>query len=243
MFCSTCSHDNDADAAFCVECGKSLVVMPRSSSARPRKTYFFIGVLLAALLAVGWFGYYKFFLPQGIAAVVNGEEIMLSDVDAVIVRMQGAGNAISDGIRYEVLNELIAERLVLQAARKENICLSSGELSAAEAESRAQSGLDEAAFTTEAIARYGSPAAYAQARERSLLIKKYIAHKVVPAGADMRSARMAVSTWVQDQAAKASIRIALAEQSGSAGCGNCGTVNSQPRKRGCGSSAGCAAGK
>jgi hypothetical protein len=56
--------------------------------------------------------------------------------------------------------------------------------------------------------------------ERNLLIRKFIFEKVVPSGADPLTARAAVNNWLQEVSDKSTIRIALAENGSSAGCGN-----------------------
>ena len=160
MLCTHCNHSNEADAAFCDECGKTLGVAAAVAPARSRKAYWFIVVLVPVLLLVGWFGYYKFFLPDGIAAVVNGENIKLSEVDAEIVRTQAAPESVNGRLRYQVLNQMIAERLALQEAIKAKMSVSKDEIAAAEASARSASGLDEKAFEKEIQSQYGSSAAF-----------------------------------------------------------------------------------
>ena len=211
MLCTNCNHNNDVDAAFCDECGKPLGAGSAAAPARSRKAYWFIVVLVPVLLLVGWFGYYKFFLPDGIAAVVNGEDIKLSELDAEIVRTQTAPESVTGRLRYQVLNQMIAERLALQEAIKAKMSVSRDEIAAAVATARSASGLDEKAFEKEIQSQYGSAAAFERALERDLLIKKFINEKIVPSGADPMTARAAVGTWLQEVQGKSTIRIALAE--------------------------------
>jgi len=186
-------------------------------------------VLVPVLLLVGWFGYYKFFLPDGIAAVVNGEDIKLSELDAEIVRTQTAPESVTGKLRYQVLNDMIAERLLLQAAIKAKMSVSRDDVAVALASARSASGLDEKAFEKEIRSQYNSAAAFERAVERDLLIKKFIAGKVVPSGVDATTARVAVSNWLREVSGKSLIRIALAENGSTGGCDS---------KAGCGN--GCA---
>jgi hypothetical protein len=87
--------------------------------AGKRKRVYFYALLLIPIiaLAVGA-GYYKYILPSGVAAVVNGEEIMASELDDALLRFQGTRDKADSRLRYEVLQGLITELLVLQQARK-----------------------------------------------------------------------------------------------------------------------------
>jgi len=190
--------------------------------------------LVPVLLLVGWFGYYKFFLPDGIAAVVNGENIKLSELDAEIVRTQPAPESVTGKLRYQVLNDMIAERLLLQAAIRAKMSVSRDEVIAAAASARSASGLDEKAFEKEVRSRYNSAAAFERAVERDLLVKKFINERIVSSGADPLSARTAVSTWLQEASDKSLIRIALAENGSASGCGG---------KAGCGNNCAMAGGQ
>lgn len=237
MLCTNCNHANDIDAAFCGECGRPLGAVPAVAPARSRKAYWFIAVLVPVLLLVGWFGYYKFFLPDGIAAVVNGEDIKLSELDAAIVRAQASPESVTGSLRYQMLNEIIAERLVLQEAVKAKMSVSRDEIVGAIASARSASGLDEKAFEKEIQSQYGSEAAFERALERDLLIRKFISEKVVPSGANPMTARAAVNNWLQNISGRSTIRIALAENGSTAGCGSkggcgggCATADGQPQK-------------
>lgn len=238
MLCTHCNHSNDVDAAFCGECGKPLGAVPSAAPARSKKAYWFIVVLVPMLLLVGWFGYYKFFLPDGIAAVVNGEDIKLSELNAEIVRTQTAPESVTGRLRYQMLNEMIAERLVLQEAIKAKMSVSRDEIRAVAASARSASGLDEKAFEKEMQSQYGSAAAFERAVGRNLLIRKFITEKVVPSGADPMTARAAVNNWFREASGRSSIRIALAENGSTAGCGsksgcgnNCTTAGGQPQQK------------
>lgn len=114
MHCPGCNTANDRDASFCIECGKPSSAAAGSPSAKSRRPYLFLFFLLPALALLAGVGYYKFFLPKGIAAVVNGEEITVSELDAAVSRMGGAPEA-KGVFRRRVLNDLIAERLMLQS--------------------------------------------------------------------------------------------------------------------------------
>lgn len=220
MLCPSCNHNNDVDAVFCDECGKPLGAGLVAAPARSRKAYLFVAVLVPVLLLLGWLGYYKFFLPDGIAAVVNGEDIKLSELDAEIVRTQTAPESVNGRLRYQVLNQMIAERLALQEAVKAKMSVSPEEIATAVASAKSAAGLDEKAFEKEIQSQYGSAAAFGHAVERDLMIKKFISEKIVPPGADPMTARTAVGKWLQEVQGKSTIRIALAENGSNAGCGN-----------------------
>lgn len=242
MICSACKHDNDVDAAFCDQCGGPLAAIPVKKSFRSRKAYLLIVVSVLIMLVVAGLGYYKFILPDGIAAVVNNEEITLSELDAAVLRERGEQDAVSGIARYQVLNEVIAERLVLQEAKKAGLVVSPEEVAAAVSEAQTESGRDAAAFQKDTNARYGSMQSFDHALEQQLIIRKFLSEKVVPQGADPQTERSAVNRWLQETSGRAMIRIALAEQGGGGGCGNCAKTagSSQPCKGMPGQ--GCAAG-
>src|SRR5574341_1117715 len=219
MHCSRCNTKNDPDAVFCVECGKPLHADAANVPVKFRRSYLFIIVLAPVLALVAGIGYYKFFLPDGVAAVVTGDEIKISELDAEMTRVQGKGDASSDRLR--LLNHLITERIVLQEARKAGMSGAGEEISFAAREARASSGLDDGSFKQEITSRYGNMRTFESALERRLLIDKLIAEKVVPPGADAGTARSAVSKWMRDLSGRAAVRIALSEQGAGPGCGCC----------------------
>jgi hypothetical protein len=227
--CPNCKGSNEEDAAFCVECGRSLSTEEKASSKSSRKNYLFMFVLVPILAIVAGIGYYKFFLPDGIAAVVNGEGITLSELESV-AGAQGTREDRSGRFRYQLLDQLIAERIVLQEARKAGISLSTQEIASAMDTARAAMGSDDASFKRKISSQFGSLSAFENALARRLLIKKFIAEKVVPPGADPETARIAMDQWYDGVSRKAAVRIALAEQG--AGCGGCNNkASGQPTCR------------
>lgn len=242
MQCRECGSTNDPDAAFCAQCGRPAAGGEEKSPLRQRKAYVSALLILPVLLLAGAAGYYKFFLPDGVAAVVNGEEIRLSELDAVVAQLRGAHGSLPGRrpddpalgrLRNQALNQLITERIALQEARKSGIRVSRAEIEEAVAGRRAAFGPDEAAFSASVSARYGSMRAYEQKLERDLLIGKCIAERVVPAGASPDNARAAVSRWLQGLSRGATVRIALAEQWSAAGCSCCsGGAASRPGMQG-----------
>jgi hypothetical protein len=232
MQCPKCSASNDSDARFCTECGSAVETIEASpAKAAIRRPYLYALLLFPVLLLAAGIGYYKFFLPQGIAAVVNGETIGISELDQQVARVQGPGKA-DPGLRYQMLNGLITERLVLQQVRSAGISLSQEELNSAVSELQAASGLDAAAFEQEAAARYGSMRDFQRDLAQRLLIKKFIAERVVPPHADEQTAHAALARWMQNLNAGASVRITLAEQLSGAGCGCCGKADAARGKGG-----------
>jgi hypothetical protein len=241
MLCPDCNTSNDSDARFCSECGRPLMSPPDVPSAKTPRAYLFALLLVPVIAIAGGLGYYKFFLPEGIAAVVNGEEIKRSELDAAVVRREAADPAAKgEGgqaaqyarrLRYAVLNELITERLVLQEARKAGIDISDGDIAAAGARAQASSGLDKAGFDFVITRQYGDRRTFEEAARRELIIKKFIARKAVSQGGDPQRAA-AVNAWLQDLSARATVRIALAEEWPGAGCGCGGCDNTKTQTAG-----------
>lgn len=235
MLCPACNSINDADARFCADCGKSLADqsgVPARKKGRP----YLIGVLIATVIVIAAAGYYKFILPDGIAAIVNDEKITLSELDAAVARTKASGGDTSAGLRHQVLNDLIVERLVLREAQKAGIRISGEETAAAVREAQAATGLDDDAFTREIKALYGSVRGFEKVLERRLIINRYLAERVVPRGSDPQTAAEAVNLWLRNLSARASVRIALAENLSGPGCSCCrqpgGATSEDGSKRG-----------
>lgn len=219
MQCKTCNTMNDADALFCSECGGSLVDQRRNGMQRQRRSYWYVLLFVPVIIIAAAIGYYKYFLPDGVAAEVNGEAIRLPELDAAVSRMQ-KGTPPSPLLRYQALNELITERLVMQEAGKAGIKATRDEVSRAIDEARRASGLDDKAFTGEITELYGDMREYERVLERRIAINRLITENVVPRGADAQASRQAVNQWLKKLSDGASIRIALSEQM--PGAGNCG---------------------
>lgn len=218
MQCPACKTVNDPDARFCQECGSPLKT---SAATGSRRSFSFIFVLVPVLVLVAGLGYYKFFLPSGVAAVVNGEEIGISELDAAVAHAQGNNETGPGRVRHQFLNQLILERIVLQEARKAGMSVPQEEVASTVVETQRATGLDGAAFKKEMVSQYGSMRSFTDTLARRLLMNKYLSEKVVPAGADPETARKSVDRWMQDLAGKATVRIALSEQAAGPGCGNC----------------------
>jgi len=241
VHCPDCKQKNDADALFCTACGRPLEVTLQKTAQLQRKAYFIALLFVPVIAIAAGIGYYKFFLPNGVAAVVNGEEIRLSELDAAVARAQGRQEVASSQLRYQLLNQLITQRIVIQEARKSGISVSEEEIETFATESRASSGIDEATFNRQVVSQYGSMRAFKDALERRLLVDKFLAVKVVPPGADQPTAQSAIKRWLDDIAGRAAVRIALAEQGEGLGCGCCNTENGQASQRSGIRGHGCAA--
>ena len=249
MNCGKCTTTNDSDAAFCVNCGSAL------APASPRKgwrSYRYALLILPVLIVLAGAGYYKFILPNGVAAEVNGEVITVAELDAVVRTngsMAGIPADLQGRMRYAALSELITERIALQEARGAGVKLSEVELQAAVDSMRVASGLDEKAFEAKVAERYGSMKAYRKGLELRLVLRKFIDEKVTAGARDAADANERMSRWLQGATTKAAVRIALDEQP-SAGCGCCSskpeaggtTKKGCDPKGGCGSSTGASAG-
>ncbi|HTP06099.1 MAG TPA: SurA N-terminal domain-containing protein [Nitrospirota bacterium] len=241
VHCPDCKQKNDADALFCTACGRPLEVTLQKTAQLQHKAYFIALLFVPVIAIAAGIGYYKFFLPNGVAAVVNGEEIRLSELDAAVARAQGRQEVASSQLRYQLLNQLITQRIVIQEARKSGISVSEEEIETFATESRASSGIDEATFNRQVVSQYGSLRAFKDALVRRLLADKFLAVKVVPPGADQPTAQSAIKRWLDDIAGRAAVRIALAEQGEGPGCGCCNTENGQASQRSGIRAHGCAA--
>jgi len=232
MNCGKCNTMNDNDAAFCVNCGGVLTAAPRKGW----RSYRYALLLLPVLLVAGGAGYYKFILPSGVAAVVNGEEIMLAELDNLVQPDRKGAEVSAETIgqmRYAALSELITERIVLQEARKAGVSVSDGDVQAAVQDMRAASGLDEKDFAARVMERYGSVSAFRKGLERHLIIKKFIDGTVLAGASGPAEANMRLNQWLQDSTAKAAVRVSLAEQLPASGCGCCGGGGPAASKQGC----------
>ncbi len=219
MNCPECKAPNDEDALFCTMCGKSLNYPQRKSASRQRRVYFITLLFVPVLILAGAIGYYKFYLPTGVAAVVNGEEIKMSELEAAVARLRRSGDAANDNLRYRALDELISERLVLQEARKAGIAVSKEAIGKAALEAQAASGLKEEAFKQAVSERYGSMQGFTNELERRIMINRLISEHIVPPGTDPKTAGQIVNRWLQNLSAHAAVRIALSEQLAGPGCG------------------------
>lgn len=232
MNCGKCNTMNDNDAAFCVNCGGVLTAAPRKGW----RSYRYALLLLPVLLVAAGAGYYKFILPSGVAAVVNGEEIMLAELDNLVQPDRKGAEVSAETIgqmRYAALSELITERIVLQEARKAGVSVSDGDVQAAVQDMRAASGLDEKDFAARVTERYGSVSAFRKGLERHLIIKKFIDGTVLAGASGPAEANMRLNQWLQDSTAKAAVRVSLAEQLPASGCGCCGGGGPAASKQGC----------
>lgn len=241
MQCGKCKSENDSDALFCEHCGGDL--RGQSTSGAEKKNRAFLYILIAAVVVlVGAIGYYKFFLPSGVAAVVNGEEISLAEVDA---RMQGVPRAedvppeILSRARYRILNDLITERIAWQEAKRAGVRIASADIDAAYEQLVASSGDERDAFDALVKDQYGSVRAFRRALERRIAIRRYIDEKIAAGITDSTVVGARVDQWLQEISGKASIRVALAEQlptsgCGSGGCGSGGCGGSGAGTGGCG---------
>lgn len=245
MNCAKCNAVNDGDAVFCANCGNALNALAEV----PRKTwrsYWYAFLLIPALLAAAGMGYYKFILPNGIAAVVNGEDITMEELDSVI-RSARDGRAVPKEalgrMRSAALSEIITERIACQDARKAGISVTPGEMNSAIARMRSASGLDEKTFDAQVNAIYGGRGNFRQGMERRLLIQKYIDQHIAAGISDPTIAGFRVNQWLQGASSKATVRVSLEEQiQNSAGCACCSGGGPGPAKHGCDPKAGAPAG-
>lgn len=246
MNCGKCNTINDGDAVFCANCGNALLL-----AEGPRKTwrsYWFALLLVPVLLAVAGMGYYKFMLPNGVVAVVNGEEITMAELDTVI-RSARDGKDVSAEVlgpmRYSALSDLITERIAVQEAMKAGVRVSPEEMNDAIARIRSAAGLDEKSFEAQVNVLYGGRGNFRKGMERRLTIQKFIDEKITAGISDPTIAGFRVNQWLQGISSKAAVRVSLEEQmqrsSGCACCGGSGT-GPGPAQQGCNLKAGAPAG-
>lgn len=222
MKCARCNSMNDPAALICANCGAPAPhESPASHAERSRRGYLFALLLIPVIALAAAVGYYKFILPDGVVAVVNGEEITLSELDAEVRRIRGEESAADLRLRYQVLQNMVMERLALQEAKKAGMSITPAELTAALEEARRSSGLDTESFRTVAATEYGSMRNFEEAVAKRLLIEKYIVEKVIPPSAKPDEVDRTVNQWLHDISGRAAVRIALEEQWLGAGCGCC----------------------
>jgi hypothetical protein len=236
MKCGKCDTINDDDAVFCTNCGSALNALTEG----PRKTwrsYWYALLLIPVLIAAAGMGYYKFMLPNGIAAVVNGEDITIPELDAV---MQSAwsGKDIPEKelgrMRYSALSDLITERIACQEARKAGVRVSPEEIDDAIARMRSAAGLDEKSFDAQVNALYGGRDNFSKGMERRLIIRKFIDERIAAGITDPTIAGFRVNQWLQGISSTATVRVSLKEQmQKSSGCACCGGSGTGPAKHGC----------
>ncbi len=212
MKCPGCKSINQAEAFFCSLCGRLLTDLHPEAEKKQRRMYFTALLFVPILVLAALIGYYKFILPNGVAAVVNGVEIRESELDSAVERRKGLHDSDPVYARREVLYDLITERLVVQAARKAGIRVSREEVAATEAAAQAASGLDGDAYKEAVSSMRGGILGYESELERSLIMTRFIAQKIVPPRADPVTARRIVTSWLQGLLEKASVRIALQEE-------------------------------
>jgi hypothetical protein len=236
MICSKCNANNDADALFCEQCGSVLSAAARKGG----RSYWYALLLVPVLLLATGIGYYKFILPNGVAAEVNGEAITLAELEAAVRTNNNAASLPAEmqgQLRHAALSELITERIALQEARKADVRVSADEVQAAVETMRAASGLDEKAFAARIVERYGSMAAFRKGLEQRLVIRKFIDQKVMAGASGPADANTRLNQWLQNATAKAAVRVALDEQLPSSGSGCCGNGKG-PAAKGSGPAAG-----
>lgn len=253
MHCQECSHQNDDDAAFCASCGNPVATAPAAAPVKRRKVYLSVLFLVAVLIALLGVGYYKFILPDGIIAVVNGEELRRSELETAVDRLRKAyesnyGASFFEGpsgaqklgrLRYSALNDLIRERIALQEARRLGIVVSDEEAAAAGQEMRKAAGMDTAAFAMHIHSLYGQEEAFLDEVRKRITIERLLAASVTSGMTDPQASQAAVSRWFQELTSRASVRIALPEQISAAECGCCSPKGAAARTAGTG---GCGSG-
>jgi len=245
MNCVKCNTVNDGDAVFCTNCGYALNAVAEA----PRKTwrsYWYALLLVPVLLAAAGMGYYKFMLPNGVAAVVNGEEITMAELDSAL---RPAGKDVPEEaigrMRSAALSDLITERIAGQEAHKAGVRVSPEELINAISHMRSAAGMDEKSFDAQVISIYGSRGNFQKGMERRLIIQKFIDEKITAGISDPTIAGFRVNQWLQGISSKAAVRVSLEEQmQSSSGCACCGGGGKGPgvAKHGCDPKAGAQGG-
>jgi hypothetical protein len=234
MNCGKCNTINDGDAVFCTNCGNALNALPDG----PRKTwrsYWYALLLVPVLLVAAGMGYYKFMLPNGVAAVVNGEEIKTAELDSAL---RSAGKDVPEEaigrMRSAALSDLIIERIACQEAQKAGVLVTPEELNNAITRMRSAAGMDEKSFDAQVNSIYGSRGNFQKGMQRRLMIQKFIDEKITAGITDPTIAEFRVNQWLQGISSKAAVRVSLGEQiQSSAGCACCSGGGTGPAKHGC----------
>jgi len=236
MNCGKCEQANDEDAVFCSGCGSSLAAVS-DGSRRTRRSYWFALLLVPVLLAAAGMGYYKFILPNGVAAVVNGENITIAELDAVTRFARNEKDVPEETtgrLRFTVLSDLITERIACQEARKAGVRVSPEEMSDAIARMRSAAGLDDKSFDARVKAFYGGRGNFSKRMECQLTIRKFIVENIAAGVSDPAIAGSRVNQWLQGISSKAAVRVSLMEQmQTSAGCACCAEKGTGTAMRGC----------
>ncbi len=226
MVCGKCRGANDADAKYCVNCGSVLGGSAGLYPEKPARTWWYLLLLVPVLVFAAGIGYYKFYLPQGVAAVVNGEEISSADVDRAVNEIVGGTNLPEDArarTRYAVLSRMITDRIVWQELRREGPTISLDEVNAAVERRRTSAGMDEKTFEERVKDRYGSMAAFRTSVEQQIAFNKFVDEKVTAGAADAAAVSARLEQWLRNIRGKAVVRIALSEELPAGGaCGCCG---------------------
>lgn len=223
MRCGTCTKENDGDAVYCMHCGTTFSPRPSGTAGTGRTAYRYALLLIPAILLASAAGYYKYVLPHGTAAVVNGENILLAEVEGALQGISG-GQRVSEEtrtrMRYAALSDLINERIAWQAAQQAGISVDADEVQALYEHAQATAGgpgkLDDLI-----AAQYGSRSAFRAALERKIGIRKFIAERLAAGTTDPSVVDGRVSRWLGEAVSRASVRIALAEQAPASACGCC----------------------
>ena len=225
MQCRTCSKDNDTDAVFCVSCGNVLAGPLSEGVKRNRRIYRYALFLIPAVLLAAAAGYYKYILPDGVAAVVNGEKITLAEVDGFMNVNRSGGELpveVRTRMRYAALSDLINERIAWQAAQKAGVSVAAAEIDAAYDRAQKATGT-RSDFDDLIAAQYGSRSAFRAALERKIGIRKFISERLAAGTSDPTIVDGRVNQWLSTAISGASVRVALAEQAPASGCGCCNT--------------------
>jgi hypothetical protein len=242
MNCGKCNTINDGDAVFCTNCGNALNALA-DGCRKTWRSYWYALLLVPVLLAAAGMGYYKFMLPNGVAAVVNGEEIKMAELDSAL---RSAGNVPEEAIgrmRSAALSDLITERIACQEAHKAGVRVSPEELNNAITRMRSAARMDEKSFDAQVNSIYGSRGNFQKGMQRRLMIQKFIDEKITAGITDHTIAEFRVNQWLQGISNKAAVRVSLGEQiQGSPGCACCSGRGAGPAKRGCDPKAGTPAG-
>jgi len=235
MQCGKCRNENDNDALFCEHCGYSFPEVPAKKGAWLKDPYRSAALLFAAAVIVAGIGYYKYVLPGGVAAEVNGEKITLAELDGVVRSTVPGGKFPAETagqMRYAVLSRLVTERIAEQEARKAGIRVSPEEVAEALNRAQASSGMDRGRFEAEIAGRYGSMRAFRGALERQLTVRKFIAERLAAGISDPTIVEGRLEQWLREITGRAAVRIVLEEQLPTGGCCG-GPENAGPKAKGC----------
>lgn len=226
-------NEDGGEAGRCEACNATS--RSEEGARRPLRMYRPAMLLILIALVIAGLAYYRFFLPVGVAAVVNGESISVSDLDAALGRSRASleeryGRDVFSGeegaielkkLRSRMLADMIRERVVLQEAQKAGVTAEAGEIDDAVRSLQAHWNLDKSGFAELVASRYNGMQAFRREVAEQLIIDRFMSTHVAGGVSDPAARQSAAEQWFRQAQGRAVVRVALAEQWSASGCACC----------------------